>query len=92
MDIVNKEEEKEEMEEQSMTTSSTPPTWALTRLAAKLKQIMGMNTLEILMSIEEEVADMDTEDPKTRARAPTLIAGSTQAAVSKNTQIWPPEV
>jgi len=86
MDIVNKKDEDEEMEDHSTTTSSTLPTRALAWQAAKLKQIMGTNTLQVLMLIKEEVADMDTKDPKKRARAPTPITG-TQVAISKHTQI-----
>jgi len=51
MDIVNEENEDEEMEEQGTTSSSTPPTWALAQLAAKLKQIMGTNTTQVPISI-----------------------------------------
>jgi len=91
MDIIDKEEEDEEMEEKTTTTPSTPPTWALTQLAAKLKQVMGTNTSQVLMLIKEEIADMDTKDPKKWAWAPTPIAG-TQATISKNTQIRPPEL
>jgi len=64
MDIVNEENKDEEMEEQGTTSSSTPPMRALARLAAKLKQIMGINTMQVPMSIETEFDDMDTEDPK----------------------------
>jgi len=86
MDIIDKEEDDEEMEEKTTTTPSTLPTWALAWLAAKLKQIMGTNTSQVPMLIEEEIADMDTKDPKKWAQAPTPIAG-TQATIFKNTQI-----
>jgi len=85
MDIVDEEEDDEEMEETTTTSSSTLPTWALAQLAAKLKQIMGTNTSQVPMLTDKEIVDMDTEDPKKRARAPTPIAGI-QATVSKNTQ------
>jgi len=80
MDTVEEEDDDEEMEAKITTSSSTPPTRALAQLAAKLKQIMGTNTSQVLMSI----------DPKKQARAPTPIAGL-QVTVSKTTQIRPPE-
>jgi len=82
MDIVNEETKDEEMEDQGTITSSTTPTRASARLAAKLKQIMGTNTMQIPMSIETDAEDVDTKDPKKRARAPTLLPG-TQATNSK---------
>jgi len=84
MDIINEEMEDEEMEDQGTITSSTTPTRASARLAAKLKQIMGMNTTQVPMSIETDADDMDTEDPKKRARAPTLLPGL-QAINAKHT-------
>jgi len=86
MEIANEENEDKEMANHAMASSSTTPTCSSAQLVAKLKKLMETELTLVPMTIETKTSEMDIDDPKKRARAPTPLTGTTLPATN-STQI-----